>query len=141
MVEILFNFLCSHSKIHRLLISILGILILTGARAEGNSPSFTKPLPPMQRIFIDNTNLTARDFFSAYMSKSAETRRYSELYLLGVLDSTEGVSWCDYRTFKTITLGEEVYLGFKQLAEVKQSARASHIITEILGKKFPCGGK
>lgn len=108
------------------------------ACAEGSTARFTQPLPSTQRVFIDNTNLTVKDFFSAYMSNSVEERRYAELYLLGVMDATEGKSWCDYRSYKTTTLSEEIYLGFKALDESKQSERAAHAITSILAKKFPC---
>jgi len=134
----------SHAQLKRttlLISSLFGLLLFSNAGAETAVRNFTKPLPPTQRIFIDSTNLSAAEFFSAYMSKSAEERRYAELYLLGVLDSTEGVSWCNYRTYKTTTLGEEIYLGFKDLAKSKQDLRAAHVITEILGKKFPCPGR
>jgi len=33
------------------------------------------------------------------MSKDADERKNAELYLLGVMDVTEGRSWCDYLTF------------------------------------------
>jgi hypothetical protein len=120
------------------LLVVFGFMVFTDAHAGGVRPDFTKPLPPTQRVFIDNANLTAEDFFSAYMSKSVEERRYAELYLLGVMDSTEGKSWCDYRTFKTITIGEEIFLGFKALEKSKQDSRAAYVITDILSNKFPC---
>lgn len=51
------------------------------------------------RITVDSVNLTAQKFFRSYMSKDADERKNAELYLLGVMDVTEGRSWCDYRTF------------------------------------------
>jgi hypothetical protein len=120
---------------------IIGICLLSLAHAEVTAPKFTvPPLAPTQRIFIDNINLTAREFFLAYMSKSVEERRYAELYLLGVLDSTEGTAWCSYRTFIT-AIDEDLYLGFKELENQKQDKRAAQVIAEILSKEFPCGGK
>lgn len=120
---------------------LVGILAFQYAHAEIVPHKFTATLPPTQRVFIDNINLSAQDFFSAYMSKSVEERRYAELYLLGVLDSTEGASWCNYRTYKTTTIAEEIFLGFQKLDGQSQEKRASHAISEILSNKFPCGGR
>lgn len=123
------------------MVAIFGFSLFLDVRAEENGINLTKPLPPTQRVFIDNINLTVKDFFSAYMSKSIEERRYAELYLLGVMDATEGKSWCDYRTYKTITLGEEIFLGLKALDKSKQSERAAYVISNILSNKFPCRRK
>lgn len=120
--------------------SVLWLGLSGSCSADDATRNFTKPLPPTQRVFFDNINLSAREFFVAYMSKSVEERRYAELYLLGVLDATEGLSWCDYRTFKTVTVGEEIYLGFKGLAKSEEDRRAAHVIARILGEKFPCRG-
>ena len=110
-----------------------------GLSAAG--PRFTSPAPATQRLFIDNINLTAEDFFAAYMSQAVEERRYAELYLLGVLDATEGIGWCDYRTFKTTTLGEEIFAGFKALEPARLKARAAHVIADILARRFSCRSK
>lgn len=129
----------------RLFWSLAGLLVFAGSSAENTGGGallrFTKVLPPTQRVFIENTNLSAQQFFSAYMSKSVEERRYAELYLLGVLDSTEGVFWCDYRTYKTTSIGEGIFLGLKNLEKSKENLRAAYVITEILKKEFPCKGK
>jgi hypothetical protein len=66
--------------------------------------NFTRPLPLDQSIVFENTNLTAKDFFNALMHGSIEERRYSELYLLGVLDATEGNIWCNYKSTKPLPL-------------------------------------
>src|SRR2546427_1932773 len=56
--------------------------------------------PPRSTLF-PYTTLFRSAFFSAYMSKEVPERRYAEMYLLGVLDATEGRAWCDYRHLKT----------------------------------------
>lgn len=117
------------------------VLFLQEVHADVMPHRLVAPLPPTQRIFIDNINLTAREFFAAYMSKTVEERRYAELYLLGVLDSTEGASWCGYRAYKTTTIAEELYAGFQKLEKRMQDRRAAHVISDMLGKKFPCEGK
>ena len=83
-------------------------------------------------ITFDSVNLTAKRFFKSYMSDSADERKSAELYLLGVLDATEGKSWCDYRTFKIITLHEEIFTGFKKLNSRQLDERASKVIEDIL---------
>lgn len=123
---------------------LASLVLLAGSLSPGlpaAGPRFTSPAPPTQRLFIDHVNLTAEDFFAAYMSQTVEERRYAELYLLGVLDATEGIGWCDYRTFKTTTLGEEIFSGFKALDPARLKARASRVIADILARRFPCRGK
>lgn len=60
------------------------------------------------KLTVDSVNLRAEQFFKSYMSNDVRERENAELYLLGVMDATEGKSWCDYRTFKTITLRERI---------------------------------
>lgn len=119
----------------------LALVACLTANAATAGPRFTTPAAPTQRLFIDNINLTAEDFFAAYMSQTVEERRYAELYLPGVQDATEGSGWCDYRKFKTATLGEEIFTGFKALEPSRQKARAAHVILEVLARRFPCRSK
>ena len=86
--------------------AVFGLFIASVAYANNFSTNFTKPLSPDQSIVIENTNLSAKNYFNALMGNSADERRYAELYLLGVLDATEGSAWCDYKTYKTITIDE-----------------------------------
>lgn len=120
-------------------LALLAACLPPSLQAAG--PRFTAPAAPTQRLFIDNINLTAEDFFTAYMSQTVEARRYAELYLLGVLDATEGIGWCDYRAFKTTTLGEEIFSGFKAMEPARLKARAAHVIADILARRFPCRSK
>lgn len=93
------------------------------------------------QITINSVNLTAEKFFKSYMSDSADERKKAELYLLGVMDATEGKSWCDYSSFKTITLRERIYENFKRLNGHQLNKRASEIIEHILSSRYPCGRK
>lgn len=122
--------------------SLVAILssFMTIAHASGRGPSLAKPLPDNQSIVIENTNLKAREYMDALMSKSLNERRYAELYLLGVLDATEGRAWCDYQKYKTITIDETLFVEFKKLSDRDLDDRAARVITKILSKKFPCRG-
>ena len=75
------------------------------------------------------------------MGTDANERKNAELYLLGVLDTTEGKDWCDYRTFKTITLREWMFEEFKKLDNSQLNERASSVIKRILSRRYLCGRK
>jgi hypothetical protein len=119
------------------LATLLAAASLT-AEASDSAPYFTRHLPPTQRVFIENIQLTVKDFLAAYMSKSEAERRYAELYLLGVLDATEGSLWCSYKRFKTDAIGETLYMALEDLKPSQQTERASKIITETLSSRYPC---
>ncbi len=105
------------------------------------SPLFAKQSLPTEKITVDSVNLSAQQFFKSYMSPDAVERQSAELYLLGVMDTTEGKGWCNYRTFKTITLRERIFEELKKLDENRLNQRASSVIAEILGRRYPCGAK
>lgn len=90
-------------------------------------------------ISPENVNLTTAKFFRSFTSKDADERKSAKLYLLGVLDATEGKSWCDYRRFKTITLRASLYDELKKLNAEEMRQPASSQIVSILSKEFPCG--
>lgn len=115
------------------------MLCISESLADGGQPNFPK-IPPSttQSIVTENTNLAARDYLRALMNHSVEERRYAELYFLGVLDATEGAIWCDYKTYKTITIDSVVFSEMKKLNEQQLAERASTVIVGILKKKFPC---
>lgn len=120
--------------------ALIAVLVSSGASyAVDYAANFTRPLPPNQSIIFENTNLKAKDFFNALMIGSIEERRYAELYLLGVLDATEGSVWCDYKTYKTITIDERVFVSLKKLSTHELEGRAATVIKNILNREFPCG--
>lgn len=84
-------------------------------------------------------NLSAADFLSYLQSPDSQQSELASAYLLGVLDSTEGVYWCDYSQFKTVTLREHVFEELKELDDTTLRLRASTVIREILKKRMPCG--
>ncbi|WP_374328434.1 Rap1a/Tai family immunity protein [Azonexus sp.] len=100
-----------------------------------------QPLPDSQSLVIENNNLSASDFFAAFMSKNMMERRYAQMYLVGVLDATEGNAWCDYHRIKTISLNEAVYEGLKNAEASQLRKRAALVITDILKKDFSCKEK
>ena len=101
-------------------------LKLACALATGLLSSF---LEKGDKLFLwsDHGALTPEEFreFKSYMSADPNERKDAELYLLGVMDATEGKDWCDYRTFKTVTLRERIFEEFKKLDSRRLDERAS----------------
>lgn len=118
---------------------VAALIFSSVSYAKDYTAIFAKPLPPNQSIIFENTNLKANDYFNALMSSSIEERRYAELYFLGVLDATEGNVWCDYKTYKTITIDERVFVNLKKLSKQELEGRAATVIKNILSREFPCG--
>lgn len=86
----------------------------------------------------DSVALSARAFFAEFGSPDEQRRHAARLYLLGVLDATEGRAWCDYKTLKTVSLHEHLYGHFRKLPPQRLDERASDVITEALALAFPC---
>lgn len=91
-------------------------------------------------ITSDSVSLRGDAFLKSFASTTESERSAASLYFLGVLDTTEGREWCDFKTLKTITLREFVYEYMKKLNENRMNERASVLIAEALHKSFPCKG-
>lgn len=89
----------------------------------------------------DSVNLQAKTFLDEFVSADDKARKAARLYLLGVMDATEGRIWCDYKTLKTITLNEFIFEHMKKLTPTQLERRASTVIEESLEKSFPCKAK
>ena len=117
---------------------VSGVILFSTSYAGNAIEKSTKTLRSVQKLTVDSVNLTAKDFFAAYISESADDRKNAELYLLGVMDATEGKSWCDYKTYKTITLRERIFISFNNLESNQLSERAAKVIENILSQRYPC---
>lgn len=86
-----------------------------------------------------NVNLSGEKFVKAWRSGEENPERLkADLYLLGVLDATEGKIWCDYKTLKIFTVHEVVYRYFQTLPPERLKERASTLILEALVKDHSC---
>lgn len=136
------RFICN--SMHMFLACVFLVVSSPVSYANDNAISSDLQLLARDGITINSINLTATQFFKSYMSNHADERRSAELYLLGVMDATEGKSWCDYKTFKPDTLRGRIFEGFKKLESRRLNERASKVIEDILGQLNqyqPCGGK
>lgn len=89
-------------------------------------------------ITEDHVNLSGADFLPEFIHQVPERRSAARLYLLGVLDSTEGTIWCSYKELKTVTINEFVFEYLKKSTPEKLQKRASTLIQEALQNTFPC---
>lgn len=97
--------------------------------------------PSVEPIHEDSVNLSAKIFLKDFVSQDQNIRKTARIYLLGVLDATEGKSWCDYKTLKTVSLNEFIFEKLKKLPPKELERRAAAVIEESLHELFPCGGK
>jgi hypothetical protein len=86
----------------------------------------------------DSVGLSGERFLSALASTNPAERDKANLYLLGVLDVTEKKKWCDYKTYKTVTIRERVYETLKKLPPQRLKERASSLIEESLSSRYAC---
>lgn len=90
-------------------------------------------------LWPTNVNLSGEKFFKAWNSGEENPERLkADLYLLGVLDSTEGISWCDYQTIKIFSAHEAIYRYFQKLPPERLKERASKLILEAMTQYHSC---
>lgn len=94
-----------------------------------------------QRLFTHNASLTADALFHAYMSSDPDQRRLSEMYILGVIDSSEGDSWCGYEIASPAAIQEQLYVGLKEASSDTPNERAATAIKSHFNKILPCKKK
>lgn len=116
-----------------LTVLILSVLLGSCAKA-GDSSSVRKP------ISEDSVNLSARTFLEDFAAQDETVKRAARLYLLGVLDTTEGKSWCGFKLLKTTSLHDFIYSSMKKLPSESLGHRASEVIEALLHNTFPCKG-
>lgn len=93
-----------------------------------------------QHLIIENVDLSTKNYLDAKKNGGID-RQYAEISLLGILGATLDEQWCDYRTFKTITIADIVYSKMKNIPKQYQAERASKFIVSILTENFLQGGK
>lgn len=116
---------------------VIGITIVCFAACVTSSASVKKHVPE-QAITVSQVNLSGALFLEKLVSKDPVVRASAELYMLGVLDTTESKTWCEYKKFKISTIKEYVYEFIRKLPASRMSERASNLIQEAVNHHFPC---
>ena len=117
--------------------SMFILCILSSCAISGDS-RISIPENDKQRLIVENLSLTTEDFYASYMSSDIEQRRLAEMYLIGVIDSSEGVTWCGYDVASPGAIQEQVYIGLKNAMASTPKKRASDSIKLKLEELLPC---
>ena len=115
----------------------LGVVLLTSCSST-RSIAIDLPEDEKQRSFTINLSLSTQNLYNAYMSSDVNQRRFAEMYVAGVLDSLEGVTWCGYDVASPDAIQEQVYLGLRETLKINPNIRASVAIQSKLEKLLPC---
>ena len=123
---------------YQLVIAVPLLLLSTFRQGHaGETPTvFEKP----EIISIHSNNLSAEMFWRAYTSNLHADKYAARHYLLGVMDATEGKTWCSYQQFKTLSLRDYLNGYFNKLAESQLQQRASSVIEAALIELSACKG-
>lgn len=103
------------------------------------SSTGAEPAAHLRLIDADYVNLPAATLVAAMASRDAQMNQRAKMYLLGIFDATEGVVWCDYSRFKTVSLREYVYEALRKRVEANSAERAATAVREALRELSPCG--
>ena len=129
------------------LIAVAGSLLIFSALSSAESKTYhypqAEPLPEDSSTNLlrdpdlltnQNVNITGEQFLASWNNKTNERERIkADMYLLGVLDATEGKLWCGYHRLKSISIHESVTLFFENLPPDRlHKERASHLIIEAM---------
>jgi hypothetical protein len=86
-----------------------------------------------------DVNMSSERFAQAWFSKTNERERIkAEMYFLGVMDATEGKTWCSYQRLLPSSAHEHLSSRFANLTPQERKTRASTLIVESLSDVFPC---
>ncbi|WP_230683179.1 Rap1a/Tai family immunity protein [Pluralibacter gergoviae] len=87
----------------------------------------------------NDIQISGEKFLHAWLSKDdGQERLKANMYLMGVMDATEGREWCSYRRAKPGSLREAVYAFFEQLPQQRWAEPAAALIKEALMQELPC---
>lgn len=100
--------------------------------------SASAPAEEPQSLARTSVGASVDTFYRSFSSPDETARDKADLYLLGVMDLTEGRVWCEYRRFKTVTLREVVGEYIRKLPQHRFNERAAVVIEEALKSALPC---
>jgi len=114
------------------------VLIISSQCTLCNASPINIPKHKDERLIIEKLNMTVETLFSTYTSGNLEQKTLAEMYIIGVIDSSEGESWCNFKTISSAALEEEVYVALKDAYVKAPKMRASTAIKARLKALVPC---
>lgn len=121
----------------RKITSMLVAITLSSCSVANENP-LSIPEGESQRMIAGNRSVTTETLLTAYMNTNVEQRRLAEMYVIGVLDSTEGESWCGFKIASPDAIQEQVYVALKKGIKTSPNKRASIVIISHLTELLPC---
>lgn len=91
-----------------------------------------------ETLLAKSRNISGKDFSVLYMSKDPLKRQLAEMYINGVLDTTEGKTWCSYNIASPDAVQEQIYMILKETSKDHLQKRVSEIISDAFSKTLPC---
>lgn len=87
---------------------------------------------------VGNSSMPSSD----QSSDATNQQRYAEGYLAGVIDSTQGVSWCAPRKLKPMEVESRMLTELdRRMARGPLSENAAPLLLTLFNEKFPCPQK
>lgn len=123
--------------LHTLLFAgLLGAAPLWAANGQNDSSNLLRDPNTLSR---NDVRMSGEKFLAAWLAKDNEQEQLkANMYLLGVMDATEGKSWCGYTVALPGSLRESIYSYFRKLPKNRKKEAAAWLITEALAQDLPC---
>lgn len=121
----------------RKLAAVVLVMTLTSC-VSADEGKLDVPFSDTQRLITVNRDISTENLFSVYMGSDVAQRRLAEMYVVGVLDTSEGTIWCGYEKVSPDGIQEQVLQALKSGLETMPKARASDAIKARFTDLFSC---
>ena len=120
------------------IISFIVVYICVSSCSMAENLGFKVPDHDTESLLMKNLDISLVDFLTAYRSKDLTQKRFAQMYLIGLLDATEGSIWCEYSKILPHFIEEYIPIGFKNADDLQLKKRASETILSTMSEYFPC---
>lgn len=119
-----------------ILFAAAAMTLSAGARAVDEGTNLLRDPHSLSR---NDIQISGEKFLHAWLSKDDEQERLkANMYLMGVMDATEGREWCSYKVALPGSLRESIYSYFSKLSEEQKKEPAAALIKKALMRDLPC---
>ena len=119
-----------------ILFAAAAMTLSAGARAVDEGTNLLRDPHSLSR---NDIQISGEKFLHAWLSKDDEQERLkANMYLMGVMDATEGREWCSYKVALPGSLRESIYSYFSKLSEEQKKEPAATLIKKALMRDLPC---
>ena len=119
-----------------ILFAAAAMTLSAGAQAVDEGTNLLRDPHSLSR---NDIQISGEKFLHAWLSKDDEQERLkANMYLMGVMDATEGREWCSYKVALPGSLRESIYSYFNKLSEEQKKEPAATLIKKALMRDLPC---